>query len=349
MYRLQGTIKYIIPILLLLCCCIGQAQQPIGINKVSLGIPDSSSYSYYVSAHFYGGNQNVSGYPASTILGNVDLLNAASNSFTICSGDLFKDIRGQWKLYDTTFFNKLTKPLFNAVGNHDVTDDLFETHYGPTSYYFQIGKDIHVVLNTEADDGSIKGEQLKMLKKAMSISGVSNILIYSHRPIWAEATKEFDDIFKGNTVSTFGINFNSEVAPLLESLNKDINLYWFSGSLGGGAVASFFYHEKDNLHYIQSAIRDLKRDALLQVKSNNGNISFETVSLTGETLKELESYNLDAWRDKHPVKEFNYRLVPFYIKSMLTHRFFWYGIIYMFLGVIFILFIKKIRNRRKRV
>jgi len=346
---LQESIKYISLVLLLFCGYQGYTQQPTGINKVDLQVADSSNYSYYVSAHFYGGSQNVSGYPASTILGNIDLLNASSNSFTVCSGDLFKDIRGQRELYDTILFNRLSKPLFNAVGNHDVTDDLFETHYGLTSYSFQIGSDMHVVLNTELDEGSIEGAQLTMLKNALGTPGISNLLIYSHRPIWAEASDEYDGIFKGNTVSTFGINFNEVVAPLIEGLDKSTNLYWFSGSLGGDAVASFFYHENGNLHYIQSAIRDLKRDALLQVKSKDGEISFETVSLTGEALDKLESYNMEAWRDQHPVEEFNFRLVPFYIKSMLTHRFFWYGIIYTILGVIMVLFIRKLRRRKKGV
>jgi hypothetical protein len=40
----------------------------------------------------------------------------------------------------------------------------------------------------------------------------------------------------------------------------------------------------------------------------------------------LEYYNMDFWKAyKKPVVEFNYRLIPLYIKQTLTSHYFWYG------------------------
>ncbi|MBK6526581.1 MAG: hypothetical protein IPG07_14185 [Crocinitomicaceae bacterium] len=47
--------------------------------------------------------------------------------------------------------------MFNAVGNHDITGSVYQENYGATFFKFQIGNDIHVILNTELDNGDLEG------------------------------------------------------------------------------------------------------------------------------------------------------------------------------------------------
>ena len=118
-----------------------------------------------------------------------------------------------------------------------------------------------------------------------------------------------------------------------------------SGSLGGSAPASYFYHSSGNLHYIQTAVRGIKRDGLLQVSVDNGAVSFKPVSLTGQNLMSLESYNLAFWRDAHPLETFNPRLIKLYLINMFTHRYFWYGIVLtLLLFTVSLLILKRIRK-----
>ncbi|MBL4705516.1 MAG: hypothetical protein JKY54_13415 [Flavobacteriales bacterium] len=304
---------------------------------------DTTHYSFMVGGHFYGGNDNNTGLPINTVLANIDLFNHSTNHFTICLGDLYKDRDANVSLYVKSFFNKLQVPFINAVGNHDI-GALIGTKADPQFLSFTYGNDIHVILNTELNDGSIIGEQLEMFKKACEAE-VDNIFIYSHRPIWAEESSDYDGVFKDNTVSKFGVNYTSEIAPIIHKVTETTNLYWMSGSLGGDAPASFFYEKQNNLHFIQTAVRGLKRDAMLKFDVKNSQVVFETISLTGQKLEDLEHYNLSFWRTAHPKEPFNYRLVPLYIKQMIFHRYFWYGIGY---SVSLLLITSFFRRKRRK-
>ncbi len=309
--------------------------------------PKKESYSFWVSGHFYGGSNNVSGYPASTILGNVSMLNSSSEEFIMCTGDLFKDIRNNIPAYKKSLFDPLKKPLFNTVGNHDVSGDVYQENYGATYSSFSFHGDLFIILDAEADDSDIEGEQLEWFKKTIKAAQPSAaIFIFTHRPIWAEEHAKLSNAFPDNTHSLTGTNFPEDIEPILNETSVNNPIYWFSGSLGDAPAAFFYYKEEGkSIHYIQTAIRDLPKDAMLSVSVMNHKPSFKTVSLTGEELLPLEEYNLEFWGGGKPAESFNYRLVPLYLKLTFTHRYFWYGAAYT-LG--FMLALGWFRRRRKR-
>lgn len=305
-----------------------------------------NNYSFLVGGHYYGNSNNQTGLPANSVLANLDLFNSELYSFHVALGDVFLDVRNDLFLYQNKFFAKIKTPLYIAVGNHDVSGSFFEEQIGETSFQFKYGTDIHLILDTERNDGNIIANQLELLKNTCNCS-CKNIFIYSHRPVWSENDQEMVGVFKDNTKSLFGSNFEDEVLPVLKSVDESINVFWMSGSLGGSAPASFFYHEIANFHFIQTAVRGLKRDGVLQVNSNNGVVSFEPISLTGQSLKQLESYDLAFWRSNHPKEEFNTRLIKLYLKNMISHRYFWYGSIFSLfsISIVFIYF----KRRRAKI
>ncbi len=314
----------------------------------SLNDHKRDNYSFIVGGHYYGNSSNKTGIPANTIVANLGVFNDSEIDFQMVVGDVFLDIKEDYKSYTETFFSRLQKPLFIAVGNHDVSGKFFEDNLGPTCFSFNYGGDVHIVLDTEKDDGSIIDEQLTVLRKGCS-SEANNIFIYSHRPIWFEENPEMKDIFKNNSRSKFGVNYQSEVEPILKLIPKNRNVYWFSGSLGGSAPASFFYHSEDNIHFIQTAIRGLKRDAVLKVSSIKGKIKFSTISLTDEDLDELESFNLEFWRSAHPKEDFNPRLIKMYVLNAVFHRFFWYGFVSAMVIVLAFLYWKRRKRNYKKL
>jgi hypothetical protein len=132
-------------------------------------------------------------------------------------------------------------------------------------------------------------------------------------------------------------------------MGKNASVYLFSGSLGNAPASFFYFHDQPNsISIIGTAIRALKRDALLYVHVKQGKVSFETVSLTGETLLPLESYSVDFWKDEVGEEPFNWRLVPYYCKLMITHRFFWYGVLSM-VGIFIVYFWIKRRRLKKAI
>jgi len=288
---------------------LNSIQAQINVVEKNLNHSKINHYSFLVGGHYYGNASNTTGLPVNTVLANLDLINADLYRFHVALGDVFLDVRNDISLYEKKFFSKIYTPFYIAVGNHDVSGSFFEDEIGKTSVQFTFGNDVHLILDTEKNDGSIEGDQLALLKRTCN-SDCQNIFIYSHRPIWSEEDSEMKGLFKNNTTSTFGLNFQEDILPL-----------------------------------IQTAVRGIKRDGLLQVSVDNGAVSFKPVSLTGQNLMSLESYNLAFWRDAHPLETFNPRLIKLYLINMFTHRYFWYGIVLtLLLFTVSLLILKRIRK-----
>ncbi|MGV6861472.1 MAG: metallophosphoesterase family protein [Putridiphycobacter sp.] len=315
-------------------------------TKYEVNSDSTNNYSFLVSGHFYGNQSNQTQMPCNTILGNIDWLNEQKPTALFCLGDLFGNVETDIPNYDLFLFSRLKFPLFNAVGNHDLKNEIYQNNFGDTYFYFELNGDVHIVLDTEIDNGNIEGDQMDMLKEAVKIGEqkqINNVFIYAHRTLWSKHYSELDKLFKDNTQSVMGNNFKSDVLPLLEGANAK-NIYWFSGSIGGEAPASFFYFPKGKITYIGTAVRGLKRDAVLKVMVNNGQVNFETHSLTNQPVEKLEYYSVDYWNQGHEEDGFNYRLIPLYVKQTFLSRYFWYG---FFFFLFISLGIKFFKNRKK--
>lgn len=328
------------PILMyaILIWSFGIAQQKSPFNSFLVNADSSGNYNFIVSGHFYGDGTNKSRYPVNTLLGNLDWINNSNNVMLVCLGDLFMDVKNDIPQYKTSLFDKLNLPLFNAVGNHDLTENIYQNNFGATFYYFWLGRDIHFILDTEIDNGDIKDEQLEILNEIeahVNSGNVNNVFIYGHRTIWKDTYQEMDGLFEDNTQSLTATNFETTVKPVLTRIARKSKVFVFAGSLGEAPASFFYFNDKaSRITFIATAIRGLLRDAMLVVKVNNGAVSFETKSLTNQPVEVLENYNVDFWKSTSPDEKFNYRLIPYYLKLIILHRFFWYGT-----GFAFILFI----------
>lgn len=328
----------------------GQAISPF--NKLEI-TNSTTDYSFIVSGHFHGSSTNISTFPASTLLANIDTLNSLKPYFLMSLGDLFLDVNDEYILhYQHSLFNKLQMPLLNAVGNHDLSNgNRYEKVYGKSFYTYIVGTQLFIVLNTEVDDGSIKGQQFNMFKTALADINknvIKQVFIFSHRPIWSEEDDAYNNLFKGNTKSRLGSpNYKREIFPLLQQVK--VPVYWISGSMGAGARASFFYDkdEKTGITFIQTAIRDTPRDAMLLINISKGEVTFKGISLTGEQLNPVESYNIDYWENNSRAEQsFNLRLLPYLIWLVITHHYFWIG--FFSSGVFFLVFITLIKKWKRK-
>jgi hypothetical protein len=320
-------------------------------NNRMVQTDSTGNYSFIISGHFYGDGTNKTGYPANTLLANIDKINQSDACMLVCLGDLFMDVKNDIPKYRTSLFDKLEVPLFNAVGNHDLSGTVYQEHFSATNYMFNIGNDVHVILDTERDNGDIKDDQLQMLQDLADKAAIENydhVFIYAHRTVWQDAYTELDGLFEDNTQSIAATNFKDEVLPVISKMAKHTKVHWFAGSLGN-APASFFYFpdEKNKITYIATAIRALPRDAILWVHVNNGEVTFETESLTGQSVEPLEHYNVEYWKATSAAEPFNYRLIPLYIKNILLSRPFWYGMGFAFVLVISFKWMRRRWNRTK--
>ena len=322
-------------VILFLCFGSGLWAQGYSVNKVNMNeaLDTANEYQFLISGHFYGDGFNQTHYPANTVLGNIELFN--NMDFSICLGDLYRDVKYDHPFYQNSFYKQLTKPLYNAVGNHDISGNFFEEQVAPTYFSFSTKGIRHVILNTELNDSRIIGEQLDSFKVWLNDfkeDTHQHLFIYTHRPIWAEEDSVLITVFSDNTQSDFGTNFQSEIIPLLNSIPNDKSIFWFSGSMGA-QPHSFFYFPKNNITYAITAVRGIKRDAVLLVNFENEKLSFQTKSLTGEQLMDFEDYNLELFLNHKEPMDINYRLIPLWIKNTLFHRYFWYGVLFSLISI----------------
>ena len=324
------------------------AQTISPFNKLAVKDP-SAAYSFLVSGHFYGSSTNISSFPASTLLANLDTLNALDPSFIMSLGDLFQDVNDSYiENYERCLFSKLKAPLFNSVGDHDLSNgNIYEKVYGKTFFSFAVRSELYIVLNTELNDGSIKDEQLELFKNAVkqaSSADVKNVFIFSHRPVWAERIEKYSQLFKGNTRTKFGKNnFSEEIQPLIKTLSASKNVYWISGSMGGGP-ASFFYDKNEELNatFIITSLRDLSRDAVLQVNVNNASVTFKAIAFANETILPVEQYNMEYWnKTVAPESKFSFRMLPYLTMQMISHRYFWIGFAVALVMIYILAFFRK--------
>ncbi|MBK8497401.1 MAG: metallophosphoesterase [Flavobacteriales bacterium] len=297
-------------------------------------------YRIIIGGHFHGESTNRSGYPAATLLASLDTINSLGANLFLSTGDLFMDAQKDHARYERAFFSKLKVPFFNAPGNHDLggVDSLYQFFpipYTKTSAYQVLSNGSRIppieggvaILHTEEDDGSIRDVQLELLKNNGEYWNLGSVFIISHRPIWAEDDAQYSDLFKDNTRSLTGTNFQKEVYPILQEIAKHAHVYWISGSLGGEAPSSIFFQEHaPNITYIQCAIRDEPRDALLIADVYPDSVHWSALSLTGQQLQAPQTYDAAWWRAQTGRGEgFKWRLLPLYTKQIVTHRAFWWG------------------------
>jgi len=96
-------------------------------------------YSFWVAGHVYGAPGSPSVFPAASFLANIDELNQSGAKFLILTGDIIWRATPEYiNNFETSVGSTVQIPIFNAVGNHDLTDrELYETHFGRTHYDFR--------------------------------------------------------------------------------------------------------------------------------------------------------------------------------------------------------------------
>jgi len=317
-------------VIVALCLSLQALAQPSPYNGLPLVFPDSSgSYRLIISGHFHGASSSASGYPAATVLAQLGRINGLRANALLSTGDLFLNPDRDSARFSESLFQRLEMPLYNAPGNHDREGSAFGDV--PFPFVLQMGRDRIILLDTERDNSDILGDQLNALGQAAQDSEagqLGRVFIITHRPVWAEADPTYGPLFKGNTRSLTGCNYERDVWPLVQRMATRSSVVWASGSMAGGAPASVFFqpHAK-NVTYIQSAIRDELRDALLVADVGPTSITWSLVSLTGQRTAPVEQYTAAWWKDQRSKGsgDFNWRLLPYLITSVVTHRAFAWG------------------------
>ncbi len=316
-------------------------------------------YSFLMVGHIYGIPDEKSVFPASSFIVNTDSLNDIGARFFILMGDLYREAD---ELHLNNFLSvarRLEMPLFNTVGNHEMENrSLYRNTFGKTYFYFQFNQELFIILDSELSVGEIKGDQLNYFKnaaqKALNDNTIRNIFVFSHKLIWCYRYPDYRVVFAHmNQQYAYpqSENFREKVEPILLELSKHKSVYWFSGDLGPARTLPMFYDKRQDssITYIAAGLGDTDRDAIIQVKLNRGEVTINSVSLTGKAVKPVEQYDIAYWK-----KYFNYedetlatrfKKIAVKIKNALVSKKFWAG---AFSAIVFMVLIRLLLYRSER-
>jgi len=281
-------------------------------NKHSLYFNKNKvAHSFIIGGHLYGDNVNQLGvYPAATLIGNIDRINATNAEFFISLGDNIRESNElQLNNFYDSFTSKLDFPFFSVLGNHDVygIPELFLELLQSPYYSFIYKGSSYIFIDAITNDGRIEGEQLAWLNKVIKLisrsSDVKNIFVFSHKPIWYDQIKEmgaFDDRYY------HAFNFSNDIMPKLLELKKEI--YLISDDFGGtvnGQQANLFYHQdsKNNIFYISTGIGNNLYDSLVIINvGDDKNVTVNEFSLTEKNPTSIKNFDIGYYKEIRPYR-----------------------------------------------
>lgn len=319
-YRLVTSVKGSAPALVLaLMVLLLQPSLPGPHSEASAGGADfilngkefplskgTEEYTFLAAGHIYGSPGNrYSVHPSPTILASIDRINREKPEFFLSLGDMVRiSWKGELSVLKDTLIRKIDAPFINVVGNHDISEEYFETFGLKEPYYYSFtrGSVRFILLDTETGGPEIKGGQLEFLgrelKKAEKDNGIKNIFVISHKLFWIVGDDRFKDVFRHvNNYTTYSKsdNYMKNVKPVLERVTK--KLYLLSGDIGVHWSLPALYEEDGNITYLGVGVGDSPADVILKVDVAGDNLSLSLIPIGGAPAVELKRFSSRAWKN----------------------------------------------------
>lgn len=301
---------------------------------------EDGDYTFLVAGHLYGSPLNRdSVMPASTLLASVDRINQLGAKFFVSLGDNYRVATPrQIENFEKSFVDRIQMPLFNAVGNHDVTNrELYEASFGKTTYHFSSRTELFIFLDTEMDVGRITGPQLRYLtdlcEEAITREDLKSVFIFSHKLLWAVDSEYQIVLDHLNAAYPTAEPFDKTLSPLVRRLAEKLNVYWISGDIGCAWSLPLFYErdQRTGATFVGAGIGETKDDVMLQIRvlDEGNSIEFTPLSLAGKKLGHAEEYDRRYWESHFSAFKDESLLDVVLVKltNLVSNRKFWAGIV----------------------
>jgi hypothetical protein len=297
------------------------------MNGRAIAPPTGDGYRFAALGHVRGRRNSV--YPAASFVLHLDRITQGS-AFLVLLGDIYNEPNEELiERFDEAVLARVSVPVFNAVGNHDVKDRIVQAvvddttfaygqHYGPTWYRFTHGTEMFVVLDTELDGHGIEGDQLAMLaaalREARDSPTIRNVFILSHKLIWSFTNPEYRFLAEmgHSAFDAADFYFARTVEPLLIDVARTRPVYWISGDTGAFPGSPNIIYAKSREHditYLAAGIGDLQQDAFLEISvDRDSRVALAAVSMTGSPVMPVQSYDIAYWNERRYSAEAERRL-----------------------------------------
>jgi len=279
------------------------------MNQKPFPKSNPNQFNFVVAGHIYGAHDDALPHPAQTLQDHLsDIVNLNPAMF-VSLGDIVPHATAaDFDQLESQIFSRITFPVFNTVGNHDVENRaLYESRYHRTNAAFRLGPAYLVYLDTQANPCKITGDQLTMLQAALQYavddSYVLNIFVFMHNVIFVNDPLLYESgsrLAAPNEWVCYDDNNYDELRTNIFLPAARIKpVYLFAGDVGawGGNLSPYYQKDPDaNLTTITTGIGDTPQDSLLEVLVNKDEVHFKVIGLGGQDPGPLEQYNLTYWQ-----------------------------------------------------
>jgi hypothetical protein len=269
---------------------------------------ETGSYTFLLGGHIYGA-QNGSVYPAASLLAHIERLSSLDPRFVILLGDsVQRTSLEEIENLKTCFTRRLSCPVFNAVGNHDLADPaLYREHFGRTYFSFRYDRELFLFVDGETHDGEIDDPQLGFLTSEIARfrddPELKTLFVCMHRLLWAvedPVLKKILPFVNGPEFHQGKTDFTRKILPMLKELEEK-RVVLTGGDIGLERSFPLFYYEDPttSVTYVATGIGDTERDCLIRVNVHDDaerNLVFEIIPLTEHPWGPIESYGPDFWK-----------------------------------------------------
>ena len=273
------------------------------INKIPLTNNNKYNYKFLVAGHTYGSPSNKrSLFPSPSLISNIDMIDSMDIDFMVLLGDSY------WKSdsiyinnFKKSFLNKISCPVFNVVGNHELFGEIYyEEYFDKTFYSFVYSNDLFVFLNSEKYLNKQNRFLEKIITSVKKDHTINRIFLFSHKLLWVINEPKYKNVYKGLN-SNIGYEdkllYKQMIFDFIHKIDNPI--VWFAGDIGlaHSLPILYDYNRENNIEYLATGLGNTEADNIILVEINKDQprANFKEISLTGIKLNPIKSYNVEYW------------------------------------------------------
>ncbi|MEZ6197676.1 MAG: hypothetical protein R3F20_18450 [Planctomycetota bacterium] len=272
---------------------------------------------FLTGGHLYGRPGIGPARPASTFVEAEERIRAHPAECLVLLGDCFYQAREPEMTATLARLESLGRPVFNAVGNHDLAPDpeVYRRRFGPTWSSFDRGPARFLILDSEDGAGAMSEAQLAFAEAAidgaLADERIRTLLVFMHKTLFADALRTVSLSLASNDPNAHlgiaarhpeGLPFRRRVRPLLERAARGLEVALFAGDVGAFPSRWGFWADREPSTGIATyacGLGDTPRDGLLDVTvAADGRVTVAIFPLGAAPPASREARGAAAWTEE---------------------------------------------------
>ena len=279
---------------------------PTGAAMNDKALPENETpLKFLVAGHIYGKPGEDAFHPSPNLINNVSLLDKLDADFMVFLGDtVWKPTEENFDVLAALVLDPLDMPVFNAVGNHDVTKrDIYQERFGSTVFAFQYKQQLFLFLDTTLKYYDLTEDEYTFIRDVIQERSpeITTIHIFMHHVLFLEEEEILSKpLLKPNEADGNSPAFlefvNSELVPV----SATTPIYIYAGDVGAFEIGNLspFYKKmpQANITFLATGLGGNQFDSILILDTAPDNsLIIQPFSLTGREMGKIEDYSLEEW------------------------------------------------------